>query len=416
MGSISFWQAEDAPHAPPPLAGAPLRQERSADVVVIGGGITGTAAALWLAREGMRVVALEGREIASSASGRNGGFLLGGTAGTYADTIARLGRDHARRAWAFSLANHALAAQLVEELTWHGWSCGYQRTGSMRIASSEAELEEIWESVRLLLEDGWEANPVDVPELPERLRGAYLGGSFHPMDGELQPAHFVRGLSRLATQAGATFYEHSPVVALAEHNDHVLARTPEGAVRAELAVLATNAQLPQLLGQIGAGWLGALIRPTRGQMLATTPLDEELFTWPCYADEGFQYWRQLADGRLVVGGWRNRSFDSEYTDDETPSPPVQDHIEGFLRETLRLSPERVGIERRWAGVMAFSPDGEPMVGRVPASPRCYIAGAYTGHGNAYALAAAQMVAELIRQGNHPDAELFDPMRFGSRRS
>jgi gamma-glutamylputrescine oxidase len=146
-------------------------------------------------------------------------------------------------------------------------------------------------------------------------------------------------------------------------------------------------------------------------MLATTPLDEELFTWPCYADEGFQYWRQLADGRLVIGGWRNRSFDSEYTDDETPCSPVQDHIERFLRETLRVPPERAAIERRWAGIMAFSPDGEPMVGHVPASLRCYVAGAYTGHGNAYALTAAQVVAELIRQGTHPEADLFDPARF-----
>lgn len=411
MGSVSYWQAEVNPKAPPALEAAPLREERTADVVVIGGGITGAAAALWLAREGARVAVLEARQVAAAASGRNGGFLLGGTAGTYAATITHYGRERAQRAWAFSIENHTLAARLIEEFSHHGWICGYQQSGSMRIARTELELEEVWESVRLLLEDGWEAAQIDVDELPDRLRGAYLGGSFHPTDGEIQPVHFVRGLARLAEAAGATFYEASPVTALEERGDHVVARTPEGAVRAQKAVLAANVRLPELLAQIGAGELGARITPQRGQMLATEPIEEELFTWPCYADEGYQYWRQLPDGRLVVGGWRNHAFASEATDDETPGPPVQDHLERFVRETLGLPAAQVGIAQRWAGIMAFSADGLPLVGRVPNTARCYVAGAYTGHGNAYALAAAQVIADLIRRGNHPDADLFDLARF-----
>lgn len=415
MGSVSFWQAERGERAPAAPSPNPLREHRTADVVIVGAGITGCSAALWLARAGARVVVLEGREVAASASGRNGGFLLGGTAETYATSIVHYGRERARRSWAFSLENHTLAAQVVEEMAHHGWEVGYHRGGSMRIACTEVELENIWESVRLLLEDGWEATQIDVDELPERIRHAYLGGSFHPMDGEVQPAAFVRGLAQLAIASGARFYTHAPVTALTEHDDHVRAETAEGAVEAEMALLATNAHLPALLGQIGVGWLGATIQPTRGQVLATSPVDSELFVWPCYADEGYQYWRQLADGRLVIGGWRNRSFDTEYGDDETPGEPVQGYLDQFLRETLRVGESEAAIEHRWAGIMAFSRDGMPLVGRVPTSSRCYVAGAYTGHGNAYAIASAQVVADLIRHGSHADADLFDPGRFKPER-
>jgi gamma-glutamylputrescine oxidase len=415
MGSVSFWQAERNERAPAPLPPAPLREHRTADVVIIGAGITGCSAALWLARAGARVVVLEGREVAASASGRNGGFLLGGTSETYASSIVHYGRERARRAWAFSLENHTLAAQLIEQMTFHGWEVGYHRTGSMRIASTDMELDSIWESVRLLLADGWEATQIDVGELPERIRDAYLGGSFHPMDGEMQPVAFVRGLAQLAAAEGVQFHTHSPVTALTEHSDHVRAITPGGAVEAEMAVLATNAHLPTLLSQIGVEWLGATIQPTRGQVLATSPVDDDLFVWPCYADEGYQYWRQLADGRLVIGGWRNRSLETEYTDDETPGEPVQTHLERFLRERLRLDEHQAAVEHRWAGIMAFSRDGLPLVGRVPTSSRCYLAGAYTGHGNAYAVASAQVIADLIRHGSHPDADLFDPGRFAPER-
>jgi glycine/D-amino acid oxidase-like deaminating enzyme len=411
MGSVSFWQSEQSTHAPQALQAAPLAETITADVVVIGAGITGTALALDLARGGARVVVLEGREVAASASGRNGGFLLGGTAEPYASSVARYGHERAKRIWAFSVENHTLARQMVDELEWRAWDCGYQQAGSLRIARTPEELAEVHESVRLLAADGWEAEALGATDLPERLRRTYLGGSFHPFDGEIQPAHFVRGLARLAELAGATFYEASPVTELREEGDHMLARTPGGVVRAERAVLATNALLPELLVEVGADALAAKIAPTRGQMLATEPVAEDLFVWPCYADEGYQYWRQLTDGRLVVGGWRNHSFATENTDDETPGPPVQDHLERFVRETLGLSEARAPIARRWAGIMAFSADGLPLVGRVPGTERCYVSGGYTGHGNAYALRSAHIVAELLRGQLHPDADLFDPARF-----
>jgi gamma-glutamylputrescine oxidase len=411
MGSVSYWQAESDPHAPPALAAPPLRWEAAAEVVVIGGGITGAALALWLGRAGARVVVLEGRTVAAGASGRNGGFLLGGLGSTYAAMVARHGREGARRLWAFSIANHALMAQAADAIAARGWLSGYRRLGILRLATTERELAEIQESARLLLEDGWETTLVGAADLPGRLWASYLGGAFLPDEGEVQPVHFVRGLARLAVEAGAVFHEASPVTTLEERPDHVLARTADGTVRAERAVLATNAWLPELLGPLGAAALSSQITAQRGQMLATEPIAEELFPCPCDADEGYQYWRQLADGRLLVGGWRNHAFASEAVRDETPGPPVQDHLERFVRQTLGLSAAQAPIAARWAGVMAFSSDGLPLVGPLPASSRCYVAGAYNGRGNAYALAAAQLAVELLGGGSPPDADLFDPARF-----
>jgi gamma-glutamylputrescine oxidase len=409
LGSVSYWQGEVAGAIE---AAEPLRGAYTAEVAIVGAGITGTALAVELARAGMRVAVVEGRRVAAGASGRNGGFLLGGTAQTYAETCARYGHERARRIWAFTQGNGTLARERIAELTALGRDCGYRQTGSMRLACAEPELEAIHASVNLLGEDGWTARLVARDDLPPVLRAQYLGGAYHPEDGEIQPARLVGGLAELARRAGTAIFEESPVTALHTRDDGVEVRTAEGSIHAQQLVLATNAWLPQFGEMLGHRWLEAAITPTRGQMLVTEPISARLFECPYYADEGYQYWRQLPDGRLAVGGWRNRSLATEYTSDETPQASVQDHLDRFVHEALGLPEAR--IERRWAGIMAFSADGLPLVGRMPGIERCLVAGGYTGHGNAYALAAAAVLAALLRGEPHPDADLFDPARLATQ--
>ncbi len=409
MGSTSLWQSE-LNESGKALSSSPLQGTLDTEVAVIGAGITGTATALWLARAGVQVRVLEARSIAAGASGRNGGFISDGTTASYATIIQRYGHEQARRLWAFTVRNHEYAERFIEELEQSGWPCAYRRNGSLKLAATESELEQIIESASLLNEDGWEVKVVQRNGLPVRLRNVYFGGAYYPANGEFHPAKFVTGLALLAQQAGAVFHEESPVIQISAGEDGVVLHTPGGTVQARTIVLATNAWLPELGTLVGANWLSSCITPTRGQIIATEPVSEQLFPCPCSADEGYQYWRQLSDGRLVVGGWRNRSFDTELqTFDETPNEGVQQHLDAFVHETLNLP--QVGIANRWAGIMGFTADSLPLIGRLPGVPNCFIAGGYTGHGNAFAIHAALLISELVLGRTSPDEKLFDPGRF-----
>ncbi len=389
----SYWL--DEPYAPRPALQGPI----TADVAVVGGGITGAACALLLARRGSRVALLEGGALASGASGRNAGFLLEGLHSSYRMAIRSHGRERAREFWTLTRENHRLLADLIRE---EGIACDYARNGSYTLAPSENEAEALQKSLRPLGEDGFAAEFLDDSDLARLFpRAGFRAGLFHPGNGEIHPARLVRGLALAAERRGARLFEHTRVERL--DPDGLL--TAGGRVSAPVVVLAANA----LLGALHPCFRGTVV-PMRGQALATEPCPRRILPAPVYADFGFEYFRQLADGRIVAGGGRRAALEAERSSDAVPTAPVQEAIERFLRAVL---PDFAGlrITHRWAGTMAWSADEIPNIGRVPGTANLYAAGGYHGHGLAFSIIAAQALTELILDGKSSrDLALFDPAR------
>jgi hypothetical protein len=148
--------------------------------------------------------------------------------------------------------------------------------------------------------------------------------------------------------------------------------------------------------------------PTRGQVIATEPLDELLFEVPHYGRHGFDYWHQRLDGRIVAGGFRDVSLDSEFTADEVTTAVVQDALGRFV-EGLAGRPLRV--DYRWAGIFGMVFDFLPVVGRVPGEDGLWMAGGYSGHGNVLGFACGRLVAGALLGEDDPKLALFDPARL-----
>ena len=379
-----------------------LEAELRADVIVVGGGLCGCAAALALAEAGVDVVLLEGGDIAGAATGRNAGFILQGTAERYDRAVSLMGADRARDIHQWSLVNHdRMAAFIAREAL----DCGYQRNGSLQLAGSPEEEAELERSAALLVRDGFEAVLLGADDLAPVYRDAgFRMGVLLPRDGEVNPARLVRGAARAAMRAGARVFERSPVTLLdAANPGDVRAVTPSGQVRADVVLVCTNARAGQLLP-----WSQDKVDPVRGQMLALAPAPR-LFERPIYADHGFDYWRQDERGCVVLGGWRNLDPGAEVGFDDVLHDDIQARMEAFLR---RFAPLRdVPVTHRWSGIMGFSRDGLPLVGPAPGSPGALAAVGFTGHGFGFAWMAGEALAAVAMEGQHPFATALSPKRM-----
>jgi gamma-glutamylputrescine oxidase len=355
------------------------RFDGPAEVAVIGGGVTGCSCALTLAERGVRVRLYEAREIAGGASGRNGGFALRGATEPYDEARESLGNERARLVMA--LTERSLAR--MEELA----GDAFRRVGSLRLAWDDAECDALRREHDALREDGFAVEWVD--ELAPPLDRLYRGAIHHPPDGALYPARWVRRLAQHAAEAGADIRE----------GEHVSVDD----VEADAVVVAGDGFTASLLPE-----LAPLVTATRGQVLATEPLVERLYERPHYARGGYDYWHQLPDGRLVIGGQRDASFDTELTDVMEPTDLIQGRLDALVEQLVGYRPK---VSHRWAGIWGTTPDLNPLVGRVPGRERVWVAGGYSGHGNALGLACGDLVARAVLGEAPQELELFDPARL-----
>ena len=375
--AVPVWGDPDAWDNPSPLAG-----DVAADVCVVGLGGSGLAAVGAALEAGASVAGIDAGPIAGGAAGRNGGFLLAGGALFHHAAVEAWGEERAVGIYEQSLAElDRLAAELGPLV---------RRVGSLRIPASEPEIEDCARQLAALERDGFPARAADGPT------GA---GVFIPGDGSVQPLERCRLLARRALSAGARLYCDTPAVELS--GSRVV--TPAGAVSCKAVVVCVDGWIERLLPE-----LGGTARSARLQMLATAPVAPGRIPCPVYDNWGYEYWQQLPDGRVALGGGRGVHGESEWGREAEPAA----HVQALLD---RLLGERAGVDapvtHRWAGVIAYTEDRLPVFEEV--RPGVLAVGAHSGHGNVLGSAASRAAMAIALGEPAPRlARLLRPEHWG----
>jgi glycine/D-amino acid oxidase-like deaminating enzyme len=190
-------------------------------------------------------------------------------------------------------------------------------------------------------------------------------------------------------------------------NLEVIIKTNKNIFNSPMAVLATNAYSKLL-----DNFFAEKVFPTRGQVLVTEPINLELFEGKViYADYGYEYFRQLPNKRILVGGFRQQYAQTEIGFSDETTWDIQEGLYNFLIEHFPQT-QGIKITHRWAGLMGFSVDGMPLIGSLPKYPNIIASVGFTGHGMAFGFVLGKGLAEQILTGksSYP-LNIFSIKRF-----
>jgi glycine/D-amino acid oxidase-like deaminating enzyme len=333
-----------------PLDAAPLSGEIETDVVILGAGFTGLAAALRAAERGASVAVLEAETVGHGGSGRNVGLVNAGLWTPPDDVERLLGAEAGRRLNAALAAGPATVFALIDRL---GMACEARRTGTLHLAHSQAGLEDLRARCAQQVARGAPVTLLDAEAAAERTGAAGCHGALHDARaGTIQPLAYARGLARAAQAAGARIYERSPAGAPARDGAGWRVETPGGAVRARRLIRAVNAY----------GGEAGRYTVVHYFQLATAPLPDNLGAPILKGGEGcwdtapvMSSFRRDAEGRLILGAVGRLD-----------GPTGAAHRGWARRKLAALFPDLADqpFEHAWSGRIAMTSDHLPKVVRL----------------------------------------------------
>jgi len=392
--------------APTPISYSNKPLPAKTDVVVVGGGFTGTSAALQLAKGGARVTLLEAKTIGFEASSRNGGQALSCLHHTLNQAIKEHGRDLAKDM--FLAATYA--ANTVEQIvTEKKLDCDFVRCGNIEAAHRPARFEELKREQETL----HEVANYEVRVLPKNETRTELGtDSYHglmvnPRSGSVQPAKFVRGMGMAAERAGADIHEGTRVLAIEKivnsptsDGSRFLVKTDRGDILTKEIMLAANAWIGNIVPQFRQRVL-----PMESFIIATEPLPKELAQklipnnrMVYDTRKTLAYYRLSPDNRMVWGGEMTFTGASPRT-----------NINTLRRGMLKVFPElaNFNIDYLWSGTLGITLDENAHAGQIDGM---WYSMCYVGHGVTLATYLGQQMANGIlgKPSNNPFMNLDIP--------
>jgi glycine/D-amino acid oxidase-like deaminating enzyme len=382
------------PH--PPIPFSALEKDETADVVVIGAGVTGAMTAQALSAVGLNVVLLDRRAPLKGSTSATTALLQYELDKPLVELKKMIGIKNAARAWQRSkLALDALAAK-IQSLD---IDCDAHRVGSLYLSGNVLNAEGLAEEGRLRKSIGLYCD-----YLPKLILQADHGierdAALMSFDNlSVNPLKLAAGFLLSAIGNGARIFAPVAVETVERRRGKFVVKAANGlGVTAKFLVYATGYEIPKVLR-------GKRFSLNSTYAIATKPQPDRL--WPgksliWEASDPYLYLRTTEDGRVICGG-EDEPFQNEDRRDALIASKTR-RLEKKLKQLFpQLDPT---ADFAWAGSFGVTTTSLPVIGALPGIKNGYGIMAFGGNGITFSTIAADLVTTLITGGKDPDADLF----------
>ncbi|MBV2142145.1 FAD-dependent oxidoreductase [Falsochrobactrum sp. TDYN1] len=358
-----------------------LRGDHEADLLVVGGGYTGMAAALGARDSGANVILLEGNEIGSSASGRNHGLVISHhSKAAPSEFEAVYGKARGEKYNRLIANSGDVSFGLMQRF---GINAHQVQNGWIQPAHTQATLRRVRQFYHEWKAFGAKVTWLDRDMISAKIGSPYLGGWLVPNSGHINPFAMAVGLAGALEREGVAIFENSKAISLKKSGKGWLVKTSKGSVIASRVVLATNALTDNLWPD-----LKRTLIPLKVFQSATEPLPEELRAQillgnPAVSDmrNDLRYFHFDCDNRLVSGGthtfWHNEAERG------------REKVATMLKKAFHAFKTTPKMVEYWHGTFAVVPDRRPRLYRL--APGLVFGGIYSGRGVALSMSLGQEI-------------------------
>lgn len=378
-----------------------------AEIVIVGSGITSASLvrSLYARRPDLKIIVVEARDLCSGATGRNGGHIKVMSPGVYLERMQQYGRQEAIRLTQFEHSHLDEIDACVKE---NNIQCDLRRLEGLDCYHDPV----IFNRAISALEDMRKHVPdlaarytvyTSRKDLDDRHCPLECIGAVGIPSGSVWPYKFVTSLfEKYVRENGLSIQTNTAVTSIDDNpnNDVAVVRTTRGDIRARHVVLAANAWISHLVPE-----LQPFVSPVRVNIQRHLPEPVKFRVdnsyWIRYGEKDYDYLIQRPDGAFIVG--RANTGRRTTSDDSTKDLLPQTHLRTVVREIFDFKTDKVQVTHAWSGVVAFTQDANPFIGRLPTPNRSHqwVCGAYHAIGMVRAFRSAQMLACMILQEDIP---------------
>lgn len=379
---------------------AKLRGEKTADVIVVGGGVAGLSAASQLAQAGKSVILLEKDFCGAGASGQSSGFVTPDSEIEIGALVAHHGAAKAKKLWSFVLSGVEMIRQNIKE---HHLQCDYHVQDCFFIANSRKGVASVRQEHEARTRLGYPSSFYDQQKTQTVVGSTgYYAGVRYPGTFGLNAFEYCQDMKKVLLSMGVKIYEQSKVETISEG----LVTTDSGRARAKKIIVCADRFIPDFkrmekeIYHIQT-FLG-ISKPLSDKNCKKIFPADNLMVWD--TSLVYNYFRMTGQNRLLIGGG-----DLIYTyarDFSDNTPRFAKRLEAYIHQKFPTVPFQLDFV--WPGMLGVSKDLLPIMGPDPKSKNIWFVGAATGL--PWAAALGTYLADKVLTGRKEFDQTFSWQR------